>query len=147
MLLQFGPSVVAPNSEMGDIIRGAIAPVFLLSGIGTFMLVFTQRLARVIDRVRALEEASGAIGGNSKVQLVNLEKRRHCILQGIRRLTLSAHAVSAVVVMLFLDYFTSLPLDKVVAVLFMASMLLFSAALLCLLQEVSLVVHGTPEDS
>ena len=43
----------AAKSEMGDIIRAAVAPVFLLSGIGAFVLVLTQRLARVMDRLHA----------------------------------------------------------------------------------------------
>ena len=41
------------KGEMGDIIRAAVAPVFLLSGIGAFVLVLTQRLARVMDRLHA----------------------------------------------------------------------------------------------
>ncbi len=147
MLIQLDSNVASPNGEMGDIIRGAIAPVFLLSGIGTFMLVLTQRLARVIDRIRSLSELPRTPAGSVATQLANLEQRRRAILQGIRSLTLSAHAVCAVVVFLFVDYFTVLPLHRVVAVLFIAAMLMFSAALLSLLREVSLVARGTPEDS
>jgi Co/Zn/Cd efflux system component len=54
--------------------------------------------------------------------------------------------VCGVVVALFLDYFTDLPLDPVVAVLFIAAMLLLSSALYCLLREVTLINRGTPED-
>ena len=42
--------------EIGHIIQLSIAPVFLLTGVGTNMLVLTNRLARIIDRTRALEE-------------------------------------------------------------------------------------------
>jgi hypothetical protein len=42
--------------EIGHIIQLAIAPVFLLTGVGTNMLVLTNRLARIIDRSRYLEE-------------------------------------------------------------------------------------------
>ena len=42
--------------EIGHIIQLAIAPVFLLTGVGTNMLVLTNRLARIIDRTRLLEE-------------------------------------------------------------------------------------------
>jgi len=42
--------------EVGHIIQLAIAPVFLLTGVGTNLLVLTNRLARIIDRSRMLEE-------------------------------------------------------------------------------------------
>jgi len=42
--------------EIGHIIQLAIAPVFLLTGVGTNMLVLTNRLARIIDRTRELDE-------------------------------------------------------------------------------------------
>jgi Co/Zn/Cd efflux system component len=52
-----------------------------------------------------------------------------------------------ILVALFLDYFTDLPLDAPVAALFIAAMVLLSAALYCLLREVSLINQGAPEDS
>ena len=55
--------------------------------------------------------------------------------------------VSGVVVALFLDYFTDLPLDPLVALLFIAAMFLLSAALYCLLREVGLINQGGPDDS
>ena len=42
--------------NIGQIIQLAIAPVFLLTGVGTNLTVLTNRLARIIDRSRALEE-------------------------------------------------------------------------------------------
>ena len=71
------------------------------------------------------------------------------IVTGLRLLTLCAHMVCGVVVALFLDYFTERPSrsDPLVAVLFIASMVLLSAALYCLLREVSLIKQGAPEDS
>ncbi|MGZ8269852.1 MAG: DUF2721 domain-containing protein [Methylophilus sp.] len=37
-------------------IRDAVAPVFLLTGIGSFLAVMTSRLGRAIDRARYLNE-------------------------------------------------------------------------------------------
>ena len=133
----------ASKSEMGDIIRAAVAPVFLLSGIGAFVLVMTQRLVRVMDRLHAdghdaVRDAQGR---------AVLQRRAKFIITGLRLLTLCAHMVCGVVVALFLDYFTDLPLDPLVAVLFIAAMLLLSSALYCLLREVGLINQGAPEDS
>ena len=46
--------------QVGDIahaIQLALAPVFLLSGIGVMLGVLTNRLARVVDRARRVEES------------------------------------------------------------------------------------------
>lgn len=139
------PMVVeqASKSEMGDIIRAAVAPVFLLSGIGAFVLVLTQRLVRVMDRLHA-EGPYAVRDANGRTVL---QRRARFIITGLRLLTLCAHMVCGVVVALFLDYFTDLPLDPLVAVLFIAAMFLLSAALYCLLREVGLITQGAPDDS
>ena len=133
----------AARGEMGDIIRAAVAPVFLLSGIGAFVLVLTQRLARVMDRLHA----DGHDAVRDPRSRTVLQRRARYIITGLRLLTLCAHMVSGVVVALFLDYFTDLHLDSLVAFLFIAAMLLLSSALYCLLREVGLINQGAPEDS
>src|SRR5262245_12975711 len=64
-----GVRAVARNSmdthqqleSLARVIQIAIAPVFLLSGIGALLAVMTNRLARVIDRARTLDlRRSGA---------------------------------------------------------------------------------------
>ncbi len=42
--------------DVGHTIQLAIAPVFLLTGVGTKLSVLTSRLARIIDRARAVEQ-------------------------------------------------------------------------------------------
>ena len=137
--------LVAESSqeEMADIIRAAVAPVFLLSGIGAFVLVLTQRLARVMDRLRT-HGADGVTDNNGRAVL---HRRGKYIVTGLRLLTLCAQMVCGVVVALFLDYFTDLPLDPLVAVLFIAAMLLLGASLYCLLREVNLIKQGPLDDS
>ena len=45
---------------VGEVIRLAVAPVFLLSGVGIMLTVFTNRLARAVDRARTLEREAAA---------------------------------------------------------------------------------------
>ena len=40
---------------LARVIQLSVAPVFLLTGIGTMLSVMTNRLGRVIDRARVLE--------------------------------------------------------------------------------------------
>ena len=49
-MLEFSDVAVAHAVQL------AVAPVFLLTGIGAFVAVMTNRLGRVIDRSRVLEE-------------------------------------------------------------------------------------------
>lgn len=50
--MPFGPHIV----NVAHVIQLSVAPVFLLSGVGVMLTVFTNRLARIIDRARVLEE-------------------------------------------------------------------------------------------
>jgi hypothetical protein len=43
---------IADNETIAHLIQIAIAPVFLLNGLGILLNVFTGRLARVVDRMR-----------------------------------------------------------------------------------------------
>ena len=43
-------------STVSATIQAAIAPVFLLAGIGAFLNVMVGRLARIVDRARQIEQ-------------------------------------------------------------------------------------------
>jgi hypothetical protein len=43
------------TSDISHVIQPAVAPVFLLAGIGAFINVFAMRLGRIFDRSRLLE--------------------------------------------------------------------------------------------
>ena len=52
------PPLIAPSLELthlAQIIQLAVAPVFLLAGLGAFLNVCAGRLARIVDRARNLE--------------------------------------------------------------------------------------------
>jgi uncharacterized protein DUF2721 len=43
-------------TDIARVIQLAIAPVFLLTAVGTIIGVFSKRLARIVDRTRVLED-------------------------------------------------------------------------------------------
>ena len=45
----------SPIETIAHVIQLAVAPVFLLTGIGGMLSVMTNRLGRIVDRARALE--------------------------------------------------------------------------------------------
>src|SRR5215468_9072242 len=90
--------------EIAHIIQLSIAPVFLLTGVGTLLNVLSGRLARIIDRTRALEqrlEMKGALHPAAIVdELRVLEKRGKLIYHAVKLSTISARSVCFVIAVL-----------------------------------------------
>jgi transcriptional regulator of nitric oxide reductase len=128
---------------LGDAIRSAVAPVFLLSGVGIMLTVLTNRLARTVDRTRVLQGSGRAPDAAPIVNtpemaesLRRLQQRARLLGQAITLCTICALLISMVVIALFLSAFLDVAVVKTVAVLFIAAMLCFVSALLCFLREV-----------
>jgi hypothetical protein len=127
-------------TEVGDVVRLAVAPVFLLSGVGVTLTLLASRLARVVDRARALElgESStheselGELGG----RLSTLALRARLLGRAIALCTICALLVSMVVVALFLGALFDFRLSLTIAILFIVAMLSFIGGLSLFLREV-----------
>jgi len=122
-------------------IQLSVAPVFLLSGIGAMLSVMTSRLARVVDRARALEAKaaeSADVGASLREELGALARRSQLISRSITLCTITALLVSAVIAVLFLGAFLIVDDSVVVAWLFIAAMVAFFAGLVQFLREILL---------
>ena len=88
-------------------IQLAIAPVFLLTGIGAMLGVMANRLARIIDRARALDkmwvELDEAAHMAARAEFSYLERRRHLASWAINFCTGAALLVCLVIVTLFVE--------------------------------------------
>jgi hypothetical protein len=132
--------------EIGHIIQLAIAPVFLLTGVGTNMLVLTNRLARIIDRYRALEERLGGWDGQpvrtaspaEQTELNMLFKRAQKINRAIFLSTTCALLICMVVATLFIADALNIRLSVVIASFFVLAMMALTASFVYLLREVFL---------
>jgi hypothetical protein len=94
-----------PVDAVAHVIQLAVAPVFLLSGIGAMLAVMTQRLSRVIDRARLLEAKLLAGSADEKTlhaQLATLSRRAKLVSRSITLCTATALLVCAVIAVLFL---------------------------------------------
>jgi hypothetical protein len=126
---------------VGEVIRLAVAPVFLLSGVGIMLTVFTNRLARAVDRARVLEReaAAGAEAARAlelQRSLVTLARRGRLLSVAIALCTICALLVAVVVVVLFLGESFDFRISYAIDALFIAAMLSFIGAILCFLREV-----------
>lgn len=131
---------VADVSPVAYVIQLAVAPVFLLSGIGAMLAVMTSRLGRVIDRARALEDRLGGasldIQRSIDVELAALSRRASLIGRAITLCTITALLVCTVIAVLFSSAFLHFDASIAVALLFIAAMLAFFLGLLWFLREI-----------
>lgn len=123
-------------------IQQAVAPVFLLTGIGSFLAVLTNRLGRAIDRNRRLSEiVVEQLSHSGKAEMFNLSKRIRFIRLAITLCTLSALCICLSIASLFIAVQLGVDLSGVVAMLFVAAMLALISGLLCFLREIALATN------
>jgi len=127
-------------TEIGHVIQLAVAPVFLLSGVGAMLGVLTNRLARIIDRGRQLEvglpRASEVSASAMRSELAVLSRRARLINRAISLCTVCALLICGVIVSLFLGPFLQLDLGALVAWVFIAAMIALCSALVSFLREI-----------
>jgi energy-converting hydrogenase Eha subunit C len=129
-------------SDIGHIIQLSIAPVFLLTGVGTNLLVLTNRLARIIDRSRYLEEKLEMLDISADAEKkIRLEAgilflRARKINRAIALSTLCALFICIVVASLFLDDAFNLKINTLIAMLFVSAMVSLTGSFIYLLREI-----------
>jgi hypothetical protein len=134
-------------NEIAHLISLAIAPVFLLAGIGSILNVLAQRLARVVDRARRLEVEFETLDpdnqqGPARAELRLLDRRMTVVNLAISCCTASALLVCLVVAILFVADLASFRFGNPIAYLFILTMVMLIAGLLLFLYEVRLAMRS-----
>jgi cobalamin biosynthesis protein CobD/CbiB len=123
--------------DVAHIIQLAVAPVFLLSGVGVTLTLFTNRLARIVDRARILEDR---LRENPHVDLHEalavLAKRARYINYSMALGTISGLLVTTTVILLFTTALLGNNMTVLIAAVFSAAMLTLTASLLVFFVEV-----------
>lgn len=138
-------------TDVVHVIQLAVAPVFLLTGIGAILSVLVNRLGRVVDRFRALEaillHAHDAAVAVAQTEMAVLSTRARMIHWAIGFCTGSALLVCIVIGTLFVGSIAAMEMPSTIAALFIAAMLALIAGLLCFLREITLAkgsIHVVP---
>jgi len=137
---------VVQSVDIAHLIQIALTPIFLISAIGVTLNVLTSRLARIVDRARAMEDIlrrpdHAHDGRNLHAALDVLARRARYINAAITLITLSALFIALVVVMLFVNAFLRWELSAFIACMFILSMLALAAALTAFLIEVRIATN------
>ncbi|TLY78371.1 MAG: DUF2721 domain-containing protein [Gammaproteobacteria bacterium] len=127
--------------DIARLVQSSIAPVFLFSGVAATLGVLTNRLARIVDRARTLEERLESHPGSAQHLHASLEvlaRRARYINFAISLCAIAALLVALVVVTLFANALVGSELGVAIAVLFVGAMLCLSAAFVTFFIEVRL---------
>ncbi len=129
-------------SDLAHVIQLAVAPVFLLTGIGPTLGVLTNRLARIVDRARALEREHATAAPLEEVelhgQLLTLRRRAQLINRAITLCTSCALLICVVIATLFVGALLGVNLGTVIVVLFLLGMVALIGGFVTFLQEIFL---------
>jgi hypothetical protein len=128
-------------------IQLAIAPVFLIAGVGALLNVLTNRLARVVDRGRTLERelsanAKGPLRQSQLAELAGLDTRMVRISRAILLATLSILLICVVIVVLFTGELIQVDLSSLIAALFIAAMIALIGGLVSFLGEIGIATRS-----
>ena len=126
-------------TEVAHIVQLALAPVFLLAGIGAFLNACTGRLARIVDRARVLEPLILNTRGREHERHLReirvIDRRMGLVSWAIFLSVFSAMLICGVVVLQFSAALIHLQLGTAIALMFIASMLCIAAAFFIFLIE------------
>ena len=143
------PSLLPPSPELthlAQIIQLAVAPVFLLAGLGAFLNVCAGRLARIVDRIRNLEPRILDSRGQEHDRLLTevrlLDRRSRIVSAAIFMTVLAALLISAVVILLFLAFLTANRFGTAIALLFIAAMICTGLGFAIFLHETRLGIRA-----
>ena len=133
-------------NTVAEIVRLALAPVFLLSGIGAFLNVLASRLSRIVDRSRDIEPQLLASRGREHdrwLEGLRILDRRMSLINWATGLSVTSAVLTClVVVLLFAANLTRTHLGNEIAVLFMASMLTIGAGFAVFLAETTIAARA-----
>jgi len=126
-------------------IQYAVAPALLLVGVGGILNVVAVRLARVVDRARALErhvpEAAGPMREQEIAELGVLDRRMKICHASVGLCTTAGFLICLVVALLFVNSMMNRGYDDLVSVLFVLAMVSLSLGLVLFLTEITIAIR------
>jgi hypothetical protein len=138
--------VVNPDNviDVARLIQLAVAPVFLLTAVGTIIGVLSTRLGRAVDRSRYLEERLRQMLPEGQTlareELAVLSRRVRLVYGAMVLAVICALFVGLLIAVAFVDAFIEVDLSKFIGLLFIGAMVAFIFSLLVFLREIFLAV-------
>ena len=133
--------------EITSVIQLAVAPVFMLTAVGTIISALTIRLGRAVDRRRDLESALARMPPEEKAsaleELEVIARRIQFVYYSIVAAVISGLFVSVLIFSAFLASFLRSDISYTIGTMFALAVIALTASLLLFLHEIFLAV-STP---
>ena len=133
--------------EIAGVIQLAIAPVFMLTAIGTVINALSTRLSRAVDRRRELEERLAVLKPqelpSAQNELATIARRIRFVYLSIVFAVISALFVALLIAFAFIGAFVRTDLSLTIAAMFVCAVVALIVCLLLFLREIFLAV-STP---
>jgi hypothetical protein len=131
--------------SIANVIQLSIAPVFMLTAIGSFLVVITNRLARAVDRARELEDQLDSLPAEplqlAQDELHVLSRRVRWVHRAITSCTICALLICFEIAALFTGAFLTIDVTATAGWVFVLAMIAMTVGLLAFLREVFLATH------
>ncbi len=135
---------IADIPTVSHAIRDAVAPVFLITGVGSILGVLTNRLGRAVDRYRKLNELKPeAISDSYRDEVETIIQRIRWIRRAVGLCTFSILSISLTVASFFIAVEFGVDFSMMVSSLFILTMFSLVCGLLCFLREIALATQET----
>jgi hypothetical protein len=142
--MQFGLPAV-PDADpriaaVAHVIQLSVAPIFVLTAVGTLLNVLTGRLSRIVDRTRRLEDKLGDLHTAEhpvvRTTIDTLSRRAHMVSVAITCCVTCALCVCMAIIALFVGAVIDRDVSAAVVVLFIGALLALTVGLAYFLREV-----------
>jgi hypothetical protein len=131
--------------DIAHVIQLAIAPVFLLTAVGTLINTLVHRLGRSVDRRRTLvaemPALQGVMAASAEAELTFVRRRVRLVYTAILLAVTAALLICVLIAIAFVDALINADFAQLVAVLFVLAMLALIGSLGLFLREVYLGVN------
>ena len=131
-------------SDIHDVsvaIRNAVAPVFLLTGIGSILGVLVNRLSRSIDRARVINTMPDEVFLQNITELEIILKRTCWMRWSVGLFIFAGLFVALSIVAVFIGVELRMNLSHWVLMAFITAMISLTIGLLCFLREIILAAQ------
>jgi hypothetical protein len=130
--------------DITHVIQLAVAPVFLLTALGTTLSMLVARLARIVDRARLVEQRMGAAAEAHRAvfrsELQVLRRRIRFVHWALTLGTTAAILVCLLIAGAFVAVMLGIHFALPMAILFIGAMVAYTGALLSFLREIFLAI-------
>jgi hypothetical protein len=134
--------------NLTGVLQASISPVALISGVGLLILSVSNRLGRVMDRLRELldRRRSGASDSHIANQITVLHRRARILRNSLTAAAICVLLASALVLLLFTVAMFGARLELLVMVLFAFSLLSLIVSLVLFILDMNLSLRAVEEE-